>query len=819
MPEENQTNPNQAMTPDRPPGESPINPRPEAQDVLHTEPSQPQTERQKQKDRSTLDTLLAGTNINLDDLPDHVQAELRKYNIVSTGSAAERAVADRLFNYLFGLDQGVVSEEQHRQLLSNAAQIKEGYETLGHQRGGDVLERIAESSSQAAEVQKKSLERNLITPSPEDMENPQAWIRLIFSEMQKAEVPVTDSEASDVENRKIWERIFESLEQMPDRMGGEFRPDPNTQPQLYRLYEHYKKDYPEGIYLKEKLIIYVRARRALHNRYEQVLQADGDLQKLGGGEKQYRSNINNITPDQEMLIIHTDDFWRPDVEGMSLQEQREIAANVDAGWGLWWSVGRRGKSSYPGLSVSFNDTLNSADRLSDLRTQMIALMQRRAMGGNASVELSERLFRIWLTDKMLDPNLKSFAGSPEVRNIMYQERKRLNDYVNQGKDVKLEWTIGRYFYPPVKPHNILSGGEAVNAEAEYGQDLREKIRHNPDVIKARISILKRNYQRSAFNQGSIPYPMGEFVGDRLHSMFVVVPTVEFDQQEGVFKKGIVRKKMSTYVVDLQGNYINGGLKSIPFLGGPGFGGLSEDAYSNYFSFFLTTAKDVEDLITRTDYKEEEIKGRDIYVSFKDKAATLGIICPWLNTLEDEFRAAALRNSIKRYFSDVDNEGNEVIDGRVLAISTFSSFDDLSKYGFNDVEIQRIRSVFGFEGGQTENTLEPLQLPEPYKNLIQEASVKAAEYQSAMLDVINLNYDIGVFWTGSLAKGPVDKKGVFKESMYEIESIRTALEQIKVTGQLSREAYDLLIYEAMEELKFGSARLNSIARRIAKFVRR
>jgi len=121
---------------------------------------------ENQRVASTLDVLLMDTGIILENLPDHVQTELKKYNIVIAGSSIERAVADRLFNYLFGLDRGVIAEEQLRQLLSNAAQIKEGYV-----RSGDVLEKAIESGGDLAAAVEKGMDRSeqkrRLTPSQE----------------------------------------------------------------------------------------------------------------------------------------------------------------------------------------------------------------------------------------------------------------------------------------------------------------------------------------------------------------------------------------------------------------------------------------------------------------------------------------------------------------------------------------------------------------------------------------------------------------------------------------------------------------------------
>lgn len=91
----------------------------------------PQASNTESESGTVGDWLFAGTGLTLRSFPENVREELQRYVNVQAGSASERRIADRLFDYLFELTGDPDLADRARPLMDNVAQMIDNSEQPG----------------------------------------------------------------------------------------------------------------------------------------------------------------------------------------------------------------------------------------------------------------------------------------------------------------------------------------------------------------------------------------------------------------------------------------------------------------------------------------------------------------------------------------------------------------------------------------------------------------------------------------------------------------------------------------------------------------
>lgn len=136
--------------------------------------------------------LFLGTGLDFESLPSEIQKELGRYVKIVSGTPSERAIIDRLFNYVWDLSSDQrLSEEQRNEMMSVLNNVAQVQESMLQKRtdSNSVLERIAQSSEEAARTQREALDlasttyrqfvenqaNHVIMFPPKWIENPPHW--------------------------------------------------------------------------------------------------------------------------------------------------------------------------------------------------------------------------------------------------------------------------------------------------------------------------------------------------------------------------------------------------------------------------------------------------------------------------------------------------------------------------------------------------------------------------------------------------------------------------------------------------------------------
>ncbi len=100
-----------------------------------------------------------------------------------------------------------------------------------------------------------------------------------------------------------------------------------------------RKEFPKGIFLKEKMELFLEAMKRLHNRQVEVIKSEGGLEDLGvpvSGESAVpvlKVPLTNIRPRDWHLLTHVDGIF---TESMSPENK----INIQMAWDKWQEVGK-----------------------------------------------------------------------------------------------------------------------------------------------------------------------------------------------------------------------------------------------------------------------------------------------------------------------------------------------------------------------------------------------------------------------------------------------------------------------------------------------
>lgn len=585
---------------------------------------------------------------------------------------------------------GVVDEEEWEKL---ASVLDDEKDRLDPKKAKAEKETPPPPSGQSGEIPKVEVVNKLERPKDESAEG---WIKFIFAKIEKAE-SLSENIKDQTKATDAWTELENYKDLIPGDIGFKYIPDSEE------AQNHFIK-YKDGLRLKDRLSIYILARKNLQARYVQVKEAKGDLRNLGvGGEATAGTTLGKdfqeLTPENMWAIIHSDDLFAQDIAKATAQERKEILPDIDAGLSLWWDVGRlydrlptslltpdekkvvekikthTGSNRWPpikdiaknlsayGINANefevfysipvYSYAISTDESRNVLKDRMVAYL-----GSEKAVDLADKLFACWLTHAMLDKG-RSGQGKGEDRDLMYFDTKRKIDFSDKLRPVLPPWSVGR-FWGKQKQEEVIS---------------LEKARKDP-ILARRREMLEINRKRPVFDVPEGWYE-GELIGDFLHT------NIKYRDPN---TQDIVFRKLITYAIDTKGRPVKNGWKAIPFFV------TGEKAYSTFFDTFLGIANKISDTIT-TPAKIEELKDQNWWAARRNTFENnLPLVCPWLNSNWRSASEARSDDEIKRYKED------RIMDFKMVDVAGLLSLGSLYvKEGLNGILGGIfIESTFGHE---------------------------------------------------------------------------------------------------------------------------
>ncbi len=659
-----------------------------------------------------------------------------------------------------------------------------------------------ERTARAVETMVNKGELRRIKP-PENLSSEDAWVKLVFGSIEKAE-SVSDrnnQKSKEGEVEKEWLAIQRLIEEVPDSLG--------TRNAL--LSKYLKKEYPNGVYLKERLEIYLVARRNLMDRYLEIKLSGGSLNAMGvGREKVPYAGIayplTEVRGIDAWTIINAEDIFRDSFSSRS--EAREVLANVDAGLSEWFVVGQRYNTLPENLLRP--DEKKVLDKIFARKSDLEELYREEDKGKRRQRKLDkdtywpspEDVAKVMEVGKDIAiSEIETYMSIPTFKNSLNSTEQTLDlrsrIVKNVGKnseetayklfsvwlslslwDRERSGVQGRSEDRDIMWSDEKRGFDFGKKEREPGVDWtirryfakpdQEFLIDKEDADKSkkfayRREMLAINFERAVFVKPE-DYSQGEFVGDFLNTV-VFIPD---ELKPGKF----IARKIVSYVNTADGSKpLPNAWKEIPFLES-----LGERSYSGYFGYNIGIASALIELTGSTTWKEvAELKDPSFWENRRQLFDRLDIICPWLNAAEDEYRGYIVRDLLK---------ANGISDSDVAKITGYAGTSDL------DV----IRNAGNRKVAES--------IINKNINKVLEAKNRADDYKEYGLDKMRFVDALGVVWPGTWT-ALQEVGGIFAQSKIQVKDYLDILKALKVSRYLSDEAFDRFRYEAYNEMGFGS----------------
>ncbi len=409
------------------------------------------------------------------------------------------------------------------------------------------------------------------------------------------------------------EKMGSSLDQMGD--------DEETKERNKKLGEYLKGEYPDGIYLKERLELFLEATRRIHKRYREVIKADGSLAGLKvikvseGFSADIVTQLTELRPIDWYVLTHLDDLFP---EGGT---DRELRIGIEKAWYVWQGIGSHPYEKDPETDKWEEKTIkiNGLElpyALKDYyRDESVARRIRDEIGnfvGRRSEQLTHMFLTVGLTYDMWDRKRWQVQTVGEARDLMHFEWKRINRLRNERTGEGPEWTVGLFWAEEeeqTKAFKILGLTE---------EELKDKNPKLWETIKRIKEHLAENKERALF-VNSRAYPTtGELIGDYWHTAFHEAPNVfPPEEKEETGKEGTRRKLYAEYRCP----------RKVPWLE---LSSIEARSYASYFGYSLAVAKGLRDLTMETGYdKPEDLMNVRFWRTVNDMTHRLNDYCPWL----------------------------------------------------------------------------------------------------------------------------------------------------------------------------------------------
>jgi len=416
------------------------------------------------------------------------------------------------------------------------------------------------------------------------------------------------------------------------------------------------RNYPEGIFLKEKMELFLEAMKRLHNREIEVKRAGGGLEDLGvakSGESSapvLKTPLTNIRPQDWYVLTNIDalfpesnnpenkvilqkawDKWegickypygfyqwgeyinqgKEKAEGWVLQEKipakgerEKLIKNKKGSYKLInWDL----KNLEPIKNLTEEHEQGNIFTIKDIYTSDIVKSLFRAkiaekigkevgnkIAGIRTEGLTHSFLTVGLTFEMWDKERWKQKGKQDARDLMWFDWKRVNRL--QALRPCGPWdTVGCYF-----------ADEKLIEKGFKKEEMSERV--SQKELKMRQEYLMRNKNWALFMMTPLTPSRGTIVGDFFNSVTFL---------EGKNKEG---KDVHKRLADVK-------LKEIPWLDPRQF---EDDTYEGHFTYNLLFATIIEGNIKKLQWKtDEELKNKDFWVGLTDSTLRLGHFSPLL----------------------------------------------------------------------------------------------------------------------------------------------------------------------------------------------
>ncbi len=673
--------------------------------------------------------------------------------------------------------------------------INKGIQAMDEKHSEKVVREIN------TEVQKVQVMENI--PKPEQ-ETPEGWTVFILTNLDLAE---KESERkllrTNEEDDNNWKLIDKAMAAIPEKLGEDYVPrDPDA-------LDFFEARHPEGFYLKERLQLYVDARRHINDRYIEISRANGSLTAMGLGKDEVP--FEGIS--YKLQVVNNEDWWaiyHGDELFPELSETKELAPNVSKASEKWMEVGiayrtlpqellttgersildevfknkdkfddyysREDKDKQKKRSLKENQLWPSTEDIYKVLGRTITPSQlqiyaniptfensrnvseylagirarlRKNLSDKKSEQLAERVLSVWLTIPLMDRNRSGSQGNNEDRDLMWSERKRVYELGDKEREPGMDWTVGRYFV------SSPDQGSAIKLDDDAKKSKKLKHRKETLSINAERGILIEKDQ----------YFEGEVVSDFLHNNFFAV------RDELLPGKGI-RRNMASYIINADGTIRENGFKNIPYLR------MGQASYTGYFGYTLGKAKQINADLTGLSWKDpKEMAIDDFWNKKRDLIERMEHVSPRFIIREFQARGTIIRNILAK-----DSGFNP---GDIAKIAGYSDNRDLVVITDDDLREKARRIIL--------------------KNaeiIAKSAKERADIFWRTQSAKIRMVHAMGQVWTGSL-DGIQETSNIITQSTIPPDVMRSIINAIEVSRYLEGEYLDQFKYEIWQEMGFGT----------------
>lgn len=610
------------------------------------------------------------------------------------------------------------------------------------------------------------------------------------------------------EDPEHWKLLVKAMAQIPEGAGQQDAPT--------ELQEYFSDRYPEGLHLKERLQIYIDARRHLFDRYIEVLRANGSLTGLGMGREDVpfeaiAYKLTDMSPADWWILIHANEMF-PEIQAGS-SEARELLSPVDTALNAWLDV-ERSYSTLPEYLLTREERavldkifsregdLNGYYETEDEGKQKPRKLHRREFWPEAK-DVIKALGSGFLSPVELGvyvniPTAKSALNSAEVNARLAQ---RVNGVLQSRLSSDLAQRLLSVWltFPLMDRERASVQGRSEDRELmwsdrkrvyDYGEKAREpgcdwtigRFFALPDQefgigeedasanseLRRRRNMLLINSQRSVFLEDAGD-PEGELVSDFLHQLIYVPDELKPGSS--------IRRKIISWVVARDGTIIDGGWRRIPFLL------MGRASYGGYIGYSLSVAQRVIKETSSPSWEKPEQMESPHY--WKEKSGLLDrldVVSPWFSAASYEFRGVAIREYLL---------ANGVNSPDVERIGGYSDDSDLEVIRDPGLRVGARNLIHRLTGN--ENLL---------KNLLGSVKSTHESYTDDQLQKIKMLHALGQLWPLSQDATAEYSQGFFRKTPVDFDQVKRIVKAIKVSGYLRGEYYEQFKREVWREMGFG-----------------
>jgi hypothetical protein len=195
-------------------------------------------------------------------------------------------------------------------------------------KSGKVQTVVLKESGFAGALKEKLLEMKEKGASAEE------WARILFKTLGEAERVSERERLRSGELDEYWKAVEIIIDEVPLNLG--------IIDKTSELAAYLSK---EGLTFKERLSVYMAARRHLNDRYVEIIRSGGSLAKMGLGSGEMilegiSPKVQVISPEDWHVLYHARELF-PELGGVNRTELNEILPDLDISSSLWLDVGVR----------------------------------------------------------------------------------------------------------------------------------------------------------------------------------------------------------------------------------------------------------------------------------------------------------------------------------------------------------------------------------------------------------------------------------------------------------------------------------------------